>query len=311
MKTTFGLLYPGEMGAALGRLLAKQGHGVVTTLAGRGPRTVSLAAAAGFEVLGSLYEVVEVSDVILSLVPPSAAQTIARRVADCARTKANAIYVDANSISPETVQAVAIEVEEAGMSFVDGAIQGQAARLPEHGVAYLSGADALHVADLLEGVVATRWLGEEPGRASAMKMLISGMAKGLTSLFVEMALAARQASLLEEFLANFSEAYPGLMAPVSRILPTYPRHAARRAEEISELETTIRGLGLEPQLVPGMLRLTTHLARSDLHRYAQAIDDGLFEIDDLIELIALDNPLKSVAGDERRECHHEYVEAKT
>ena len=314
MKTTFGILYPGEMGATLGRLLARGGQRIVTTVAGRGPRTVSLAASADFELLCSLEDVVKASDVIISVVPPGAALTVARRVADCPKAKADAVYVDINSVSPQTVQEIEAIVEGRGMSFVDAAIHGQAARLPEHGVVYLSGADALNIADLLDGVVATHWLGEEPGRASAMKMFMSGVSKGLVALVLEIALAAREASLLDEFLANIRKAYPGVMAPVTRMLPTYPRHIARRADEMSELEKTIRGLGLEPTMAAGISRLLTGLSQSHLHHYAQGVEDGLFEVDDLIELIALDNPLKSVEwGDPGApgESHHEFVAAKT
>jgi len=314
MKTTLGILYPGEMGATLGGLLARGGHRIVTTIADRGPRTVNLATAADFELLRSLEDVVEASDVILSLVPPGAALTVARRVADCPKTKADALYVDVNSVSPQTVREVEAIVEERGMSFVDAAIHGQAARLPEHGVVYLSGADALSVVDLLDGIVATQWLGEEPGRASAMKMLMSGVSKGLVALVLEMALAAREASLLDEFLTNCRKAYPGVMTPVARMLPTYPRHIDRRADEMSELEKTIRGLGLEPTMAAGISRLLSGLSQSHLQQYAQGVEDGLFEVDDLIELIALDNPLKTVGWDDPGapgEPHHEFVDAKT
>jgi hypothetical protein len=54
---TVGILYPGEMGAALGRLLREDGVRVVTTLEGRSPRTRRLCAEAGLSVLGSLAEV--------------------------------------------------------------------------------------------------------------------------------------------------------------------------------------------------------------------------------------------------------------
>ena len=291
-STTIGILYAGEMGAALGRLLAGAGYHVVTTVAGRSRRTVGLAAEAGLEVLDDLEEVVAASQVVLSLVPPGGALSIARQCAACAHAKADTLYIDANSIAPATARAVAATVERRGTRFVDAAIHGQARRLPEHGVIYLSGADAQSAAELFDGVVTTRGLGDEPGRASAMKMFMAGMSKGLVALFVEMALAAREESLLDEFLAGCSEFYPGVLGPVGRMLPTYPRHAARRAEEMSELEQTVRDLGLEPQIVAEARRLIARLAQSDLHRYAQAVDDGLFETDDLIELIALDNPLR-------------------
>ena len=299
---TIGVLYPGEMGSALGRLLSGAGHCVVTTVDGRSTETARLATAAGLEVLGSLENVVAASDVLLSLVPPAAAASTARHATEC-DFKPDAIYVDANSIAPRTARAIAEMVEERGMQFVDAAIHGQSRRLPEHGVVYLSGAQAAFVGDLLEDIIKTRWLGCEPGRASAMKMLMGGVSKGLVALFVELALAAREASLLDEFLAGCGDWYPGVVAPVARMLPTYPRHAVRRADEMSELEQTLRDLGLEPEVVAGVRRWTARLAETHLHQYALAVDHGLFEIDDLIEVIALDNPLRPIEAAAERQLN--------
>src|SRR2546428_92476 len=82
----------------------------------------------------------------------------------------------------------------------------------ERGVIYLSGPAAGHVAPLFGSVVRTRVLGEQPGLASTMRMLVSGVSKGLVALFLEMGLAARQAGLLPELLDCYRDAYPGLMS---------------------------------------------------------------------------------------------------
>ncbi|OYV89630.1 MAG: hypothetical protein B7Z73_06655, partial [Planctomycetia bacterium 21-64-5] len=120
---TIGVLYPGEMGSALGRVLSGAGHRVVTTVAGRSTDTADLATAAGLEMLGSLEKVVAASDVLLSLVPPAAAVSTARQASAC-DFKPDAIYVDANSIAPRTARAIAEIVEGRGMQFVDAAIHG-------------------------------------------------------------------------------------------------------------------------------------------------------------------------------------------
>jgi hypothetical protein len=94
-----------------------------------------------------------------------------------------------------------------------------------------------------------------PGQASALRMLLSGLTKGVIALFVETALAARQAGVLEKLLANDRANYPGVMEVVERILPTYPRHAARRGQELAEVESTLSDLGLSPTVVPGIRHL--------------------------------------------------------
>src|SRR5947209_1060988 len=97
---TIGILYPGELGAALGRLLAGAGLAVVTTVEGRSPRTIALCREAGLPVVPSAQEVVERADLVLSVVPPARALDVARRVAELRTKNARPIYVDLNSISP-------------------------------------------------------------------------------------------------------------------------------------------------------------------------------------------------------------------
>src|ERR1700689_4553618 len=103
-KIRIGILYPGEMGTSLGKLLGRAGLGVVTTVEGRSPRTQRLCREFGLNVVESLGEVLQQSDVVISLVSPKAALTVARSVAAHRQASSRGLlYVDANSISPMTV----------------------------------------------------------------------------------------------------------------------------------------------------------------------------------------------------------------
>lgn len=293
---TIGILYPGDMGAAVGRALRVAGHRAITTLGDRSHRTIELASAAGVEALESLDEVVEASDVVLSLVSPAAALPVARQVAACKRRRADAIYVDANSTSPMMTRQLAGLLERRGFRFVDATIHGSASRLSQMGLVHLSGTAADSVSDLFRPFVAVRALGDEPGLASTMKMLVSIMVKGIIALFVEASVAGREAGLLDEFLASITQLYPGVMALAGRALPTYPRHVGRRVEELYDLEATLGELGVEPFMTPAMRRLIELLSESDLPCYATGIESGLFDLDDLIELIALHCPFRTAAA---------------
>ncbi|MGH7192330.1 MAG: DUF1932 domain-containing protein, partial [Candidatus Saccharimonadales bacterium] len=235
-----------------------------------------------------LESVVAASDVILSLVPPAAAVDVARQVAGCA-TALPPLYVDVNSISPETALEIEQILGDCGIRFVDAAIHGLASRLPEQGRMYLSGPAANELARQWQAVVPTRVVSEQPGRASAMKMLLSGISKGLVALFLEIALAAREADLLDAFLKNCDDFYPAIMSAVGRMLPTYPRHAERRAQEIGELEAMLRGLGLRPGMTAEARELIAAVAGADLAGLAQT---GELSVRDLIEFVALNNPLR-------------------
>jgi 3-hydroxyisobutyrate dehydrogenase-like beta-hydroxyacid dehydrogenase len=265
MTLRVGILYPGEMGSALGRLLAQNGCRVVTTLEGRGPRTVRLCQEAGLRIVGTLTEVVREADILFSAVTPGAAMSVAERCAALGQEKHHLLFVDLNSISPMTATAIGTVLASAGIEFVDGAVHGLASLLPGRGTLYLSGPSAVRVAELFGPPLRVRVLGSKPGQASAFKMLISGLAKGVVAVFVEMGLAGRRAGLLEELLTCYHAAYPDIMALVERMLPTYPQHAGRRAEELREVEETLTALGLRSCLVRASRELTAGLARLELN----------------------------------------------
>ncbi len=256
-----GLLYPGEMGAALGSVLRGAGHRVVTTLHGRGPRTHHNCREAGLEELETLPAVLQAASVLIVLVPPRAALPVAIACREQLARSKRLLYVDMNSIAPGTARQVAAVFAGAPVDFVDGAISGAAAHQRERGVMYLSGAAAGQVAELFRGAMRVQVLGESPGQASAQRMLLSGLAKGVVALFVEMALAARQAGIQDTLLAAYRASYPGVMELVERSLPTFPRHAARRGTEMQEVEATLADLGLQPAILPGIREVIVQMAQ--------------------------------------------------
>src|SRR5688500_17250040 len=258
---TAGVLYPGEMGAALAGVLRSRGLRVVTVLAGRSRRTAERCRAAGIVSLDSLADVVRISHIVVSVVPPDAARQVAAEYCRHAHfAPAGAIYVDANSVAPEVSESLADELSRLRIDFVDAAINGLAANLSTSGTMFLSGARSGEVARLFEGAVRVRVLGTEPGRASAMKMLLSGVSKGVCALFVELALLGSRRGMSSEFLEELSRIYPGVAAVVERMLPTYARHAGRRAAEMNELEDTVRAADLNPCVIAAVRRLHEDLA---------------------------------------------------
>ena len=260
---TVGVLYPGEMGTAVSTLLRQRGTAVVTTVRGRSEATARRCAESGAVVVGSLAEVVRASDVVLSLVVPDAAEAVARSYCDLAHLSPHgAIFVDANSVGPEKATAMAGLVEGTGRSFVDASINGLAKNLASSGTLFLSGPRADEVAALFEGAMRVRVLGHEPGRASAMKMLLGGLSKGVCALFTELALLADRQGMLEEMLEATNTIYGGVAAVAERMLPTYRSHAARRHTEMSELEATAHSAGMTPAVIEGVRRLHETLARA-------------------------------------------------
>ncbi len=258
-ETTVGLLYPGEMGASVATVLRGNGVTVVTTLRDRAARTAERCTETGIVVLDSIADVARRANVILSLVPPAAAMDVAESYAVVSHlAPAGAVFVDANSISPELVRSIAAQLN--GVSVVDAAINGLAKNLTTSGTLFLSGARADEVAALFANSVRVRVLGGDIGAASTMKMLLGGMSKGLCGLFIELALVADRRGMLAEMLAETAAIYPGMRVVVDRMLPTYAEHAGRRATEMRELLATAQDSSLEPCVIEAISRLHELLA---------------------------------------------------
>ena len=99
---TIAILSPGNMGAAVGQVLRESGYDVVTNLDGRSDRTRSLAAEAGFRAVSGMDGIVEEADLVMSILVPSEAISVAREAAAAmGRTGARPAFADCNAVSPE------------------------------------------------------------------------------------------------------------------------------------------------------------------------------------------------------------------
>ena len=88
-------------------------------------------------------------------------------------------------------------------------------------------------------------VGGEVGSASAFKLAFAGFNKGLVALFLETAAAGDAVGRRAELLECLREFYPGTVETVERLLPSYPRHARRRAQEMHELAEWLTESGRE------------------------------------------------------------------
>lgn len=286
------LLHPGELGTALGRILQREGHRIVVYVAGRGSRTQERARTSGFECVPTLAAAAANADLLLSVVPPSAAPIVLdaalRALSGSERTP---LFVDANSINPAVARDLERRCTEAGLAMVDMSVQGQAAGLPDRGDLFLSGAHAESVTRLFGGAVSTRVVGPDVGAASQFKMLLSALYKSQTALFLEACTNAHRAGVLPAYLETTRSFYPGMVTAVERVLPSYPRHAPRRAHELREVETLLAALDIQPHMVREARVLLERLASSPVCRQPESVpvDDPLSLLTTLVE--ALNQPM--------------------
>jgi len=224
----------------------------------------AMMAECGMEAATDARAALEGAEIVLSLVTADSALPAARDYASL--LPAGALWCDMNSVAPDTKRVAAEAVEAAGGSYVDVAVMAPV----DKGLAVpllIAGTKADAARQMLEklGFVSTRIVGEEVGRASAIKMIRSVMVKGLEALSSECAAAADAAGVFEEVMASLDASEKSLPW-AERIAYNRERmatHGRRRAAEMEESAKTLLGLGIEPVMTRGTVLLQRRAAETN------------------------------------------------
>nr|WP_245695113.1 NAD(P)-dependent oxidoreductase [Streptomyces antibioticus] len=251
------LLHPGAMGAPVGGQATRTGTRVLYVPAGRGPASVERARRAGLEAAGSLASALSVSDLVLSVCPPHAAEDVAHEVLE---HDFRGVYVEANAISPDRATRIGKACAERGALMVDGSIIGGP---PAGGTGprlYLSG-DAQAVARaaaLFDGTdVVARPLDAGIGAASALKMAYASFQKSARVLAaVSHALAVSHG--VGEELAEEGRALTARILAETDHLPGVAARAWRWAPEMAEIAAALDAVGLPPDLAEASAAVLRH-----------------------------------------------------
>ena len=255
------------MGSAVAYALATGGMRVVATLSGRSERTTRLAERADIEFLPDLRDVVHDAEVLLSIVPPEEAVSVASAVASAATDEAaRPLFVELNAIAPATVLQIEAELAAAGLELVDGSISGPPPWKAGTTRIYLSGPRAAEVAALPFEGVDLIVVGTRVGAASAVKMSTASVYKGTSALLLQALRAAHANDVLEYVLADLSSAAPELVARVERRLATAATKSGRYVGEMREIAATQAAAGLTPALFEAMAEVYAALAETELAR---------------------------------------------
>ena len=206
--------------------------------------------------------------VALALVTADTALSVAEE--DAPYLRPGTIWCDMNSVAPETKRAAAQAVEAAGGRYVDVAIM---APVNPAGLAVpllLSGPAAAEAEALLNqlGFANTRIVGDEIGRASAIKMIRSVMVKGIEALSWECAAAARAAGVLDEVTGSLdaSDSHAPWAEKFAYNAERMEHHGLRRAAEMEESAKTLLDLGVEPVMTRGTVERQRAAAKQNAKR---------------------------------------------
>jgi 3-hydroxyisobutyrate dehydrogenase-like beta-hydroxyacid dehydrogenase len=244
----------GEAGAILAEEMQARGVQVAvwdSQLLGE-TRGAMLAKATrcGVRLALSLADAVQGSALVFSAVTAANALSVA---AQCAPLLSDGqVFLDLNSVAPNTKRAAAALVEQHGADYLDVAVM---APVPPQRLAtplLIGGPRAEEIGPRLNGLgFNSRVWGREVGEASAIKMCRSVMIKGLEALTTECLSAARRYGVEQAVMDSLHASFPSLgwqdQFPhylISRVA----EHGRRRAEEMQEVVKTLQDVQVPPAM---------------------------------------------------------------
>tara|TARA_B100000749_G_scaffold68939_1_gene51740 strand:- start:14 stop:856 length:843 start_codon:yes stop_codon:yes gene_type:complete len=241
------------MGHAIGQLLKENELRVLTCLNGRSKRTRELSDQAEITDVPNLNELVEQSDVLMSVTVSEAVPGLCREIADAVKvTGTELLFAECNAIAPELSKAMGGVLQGAGARYVDASIIGGPPRNGSSPRIYVSGDNATEFEQLRDFGLDVRNLGPQLGRASGIKMCYAAMTKGTTALHAELLIAAEKLGLTKELMAEFSGSQPAVVSRMEGWMPTMPAKSRRWVSEMEEIEKTFSDLGMTPNIFKGV-----------------------------------------------------------
>ena len=257
-----GFLHTGAMGITLAATAQNSGYTAHWLSTDRGIASRQRAEAYGLTEQTSLAELCATCNIIISVCPPHAAADVADQVMACGFT---GLYADVNAISPQQVNQIAARMQQAAISFVDGGIIGPPAKKPGTTMLYLSGQQATTVADCFAaGPLGVAVIGEEIGKASALKMCYAANTKGTTALLAAILATAEQHGVREALLEHWNHQNPEFVDNALNGISKAAIKAWRFSGEMEQIAATFESAGLPPGF---------HLAARDIYQRLDRFKD--------------------------------------
>ncbi len=267
------VLHPGAMGVAIARTISSSGSRVQYVPDGRSKDTIRRAESANLDPY-SMREAVENSDIIVSVCPPHAAESVAASVMEHGF---NGTFVDANAVSPQRTLRISEAVHGAGGTFVDGGIVGGPPKAKGECYIYLSGSEADSVASLFSGgLIAPEIVSDRIGDASALKMCYAAYTKGSTAMLLAITAAAESLGVREKLFAQWEREGSGLDEAVTRRAERVPLKAWRWIYEMEEIADTLGSVDLPDGF---------HRSAADIYRRLEDLRPGDGELSEFKDVL--------------------------
>ena len=284
---SIGIMSPGDMGQAVAQQLKQKGFDVCTALDRRSARSKALAQAAGLVDLGSLEQLSERCQIILSVMNPGSALDFAGELAQALRaTGAKPLVVDCNAIAPVTMQAVNEKITAAGARCLDAGIIGPPPRGAAAMSLFVAGPGARDLEQLATAQIKVTVMSERIGDASAIKMCYGAFNKGLQAMALELLIASRRLGVDALLETQLKETRRDVYDWVIGALPVMPPKAYRWVPEMFEIAKTFESVGLTPRMFQGTADMYEFVAATALGKETPESRDKSRGGTDVVRLLA-------------------------
>ena len=276
-----GIIHPGEMGISVAASARNSGHEIFWASEGRGEKTRARAEKHGLNDADSLVNLCNVCSIIISVCPPHAAEDVARQVTEAGF---HGLYLDANAVSPMRSKSLGTMMRTAGIDFVDGGIIGPPAWKRGQTWLYLSGERADKIAACFtNGPLETNIIGEEIGKASALKMCYAAYSKGTSALLSAILATAEQYNVRTELNQHWDMDESDFAEQTERRVRRVTAKAWRFAGEMDEIASTFAAAGLPSGF---------HESAAEIFRRMAGFKDSstLPELDEVLASLQKQNP---------------------
>jgi len=269
-----GILHPGQMGISIAASATNSGGNQVYWVSeGRSDKTQLRADEHNLNEVGSLLELCQICEIIISVCPPHAAKDVAKSIIE---HDFKGVYLDANAISPQRANRIGQMMESNGIRFIDGGIIGGPAWNPKETWLYLSGRDAIVITECFSnGPLETKIIGDEIGKASALKMCFAAYSKGTTALLTAILATAESLGVRDELYQQWAMDNSDFVKQAEGRATRVTAKAWRFEGEMHEIASTFQEAGLPNGFHEAAAEIYNRLAEFKDSSQPPVLDDVL------------------------------------
>lgn len=204
----------------------------------RSLKTKKKVKSSNVKITSTFSELIEKSDMIFSILPCEKALNVAARVS---REKIieKKFFIECNPLSSKKIKKIKSYFKSTKFSVIDAAIIGPPP-IKSVTTLYISGTDTKMIENLNISNIKIKNLGKNFGDASKLKLLFSGINKGLNALIYQILDASLTLKLNNELKREINNRIPFLSKRLQNQKPKVMKNAGRYISEMKEISEELK-----------------------------------------------------------------------